>query len=55
VLEGAGRRCIVARDARLRCAPLLRDLLEHFRHLAIVRATGDRSVLAGLPDAESRS
>jgi DNA polymerase-3 subunit gamma/tau len=35
-------------DARRFC----RDLLEHFRHLAIVRATGDRSVLAGLPDAE---
>jgi DNA polymerase-3 subunit gamma/tau len=35
-------------DARRFC----RDLLEHFRHLAVVRATGDRTVLAGLPDAE---
>src|SRR5262245_13225493 len=35
-------------DARRFC----RDLLEHFRHLAIVRATGDRTVLAGLPDSE---
>ncbi len=35
-------------DARRFC----RDLLEHFRHLAVVRATGDRSVLAGLPEAE---
>src|SRR5262249_19506356 len=35
-------------DARRFC----RDLLEHFRHLAILRATGDRSMLGGLPDAE---
>ena len=35
-------------DARRFC----RDLLEHFRHLAIVRATGDRTILAGLPEAE---
>jgi DNA polymerase-3 subunit gamma/tau len=35
-------------DARRFC----RDLLEHVRHLAVVQATGDRTLLAGLPDAE---
>src|SRR5690242_17592350 len=35
-------------DARRFC----RDLLEHFRHLAVLGATGDRGLLAGLPDAE---
>jgi len=29
-----------------------RDLLEHFRHLAVLAATGDRGLLAELPDAE---
>jgi len=29
-----------------------RDLLEHFRDLAVLRATGDRSLLAELPEAE---
>jgi DNA polymerase III subunit gamma/tau len=29
-----------------------RDLLEHFRHLALLAATGDRTLLADLPDAE---
>ena len=29
-----------------------RDLLEHFRNLAVLRATGDRSLLADLPEAE---
>src|SRR5262249_48018115 len=29
-----------------------RDLLEHFRHLAVLRATGERKLLADLPDAE---
>ncbi len=29
-----------------------RDLLEHFRNLAVVRATGDRLLLAELPEAE---
>ena len=29
-----------------------RDLLEHFRNLAVLRATGDRSLLAELPEAE---
>ena len=29
-----------------------RDLLEHFRHLAVLRATGDRRLLAELPEAE---
>jgi DNA polymerase-3 subunit gamma/tau len=35
-------------DARRFC----RDLLEHFRHLAVLGATGDRGLLAGLPEAE---
>ena len=35
-------------DARRFC----RDLLEHFRHLAVVAVTGDHSLLAGLPEAE---
>jgi DNA polymerase-3 subunit gamma/tau len=30
----------------------LRDLLEHVRHLAVLAATGDRSLLAELPEAE---
>src|SRR5581483_5344968 len=30
-----------------------RDLLEHFRNLAVLRATGDRSLLADLPEAEA--
>jgi DNA polymerase-3 subunit gamma/tau len=29
-----------------------RDLLEHFRHLTVVRATGDRRLLDDLPEAE---
>src|SRR6185295_3478224 len=29
-----------------------RDLLEHFRNLAVVRTTGDRSLVADLPEAE---
>ena len=29
-----------------------RDLLEHFRHLAVLAATGDASLLAELPEAE---
>jgi DNA polymerase III subunit gamma/tau len=29
-----------------------RDLLEHVRHLAVLAATGDRNLLAELPDAE---
>jgi DNA polymerase-3 subunit gamma/tau len=29
-----------------------RDLLEHFRNLAVLRATGDRRLLADLPDSE---
>jgi len=29
-----------------------RDLLEHFRHLAILAATGDRALVTGLPDAD---
>src|SRR5581483_9108184 len=29
-----------------------RDLLEHFRHLAVLRATGDRRLVADLPEAE---
>jgi DNA polymerase III subunit gamma/tau len=29
-----------------------RDLLEHFRHLAVLAATGDRSLVAELPEAE---
>jgi DNA polymerase-3 subunit gamma/tau len=35
-------------DARRFC----RDLLEHVRHLAVLAATGDRTLLAGLPEAE---
>jgi DNA polymerase III subunit gamma/tau len=38
-------------DARRFC----RDLLEHFRHLAILAATNDRALLGGLPDAEVES
>src|SRR5881409_2235713 len=30
-----------------------RDLLEHFRNLAVLRTTGDRTLLADLPDAEA--
>jgi DNA polymerase-3 subunit gamma/tau len=56
ILDGDPGRCLRdlrtlhahGYDARRFC----RDLLEHFRHLAVVRATGDRSLLAGLPDAE---
>src|SRR5262249_49986594 len=29
-----------------------RDLLEHVRHLAVLRATGDRRLIAELPEAE---
>src|SRR3989454_11575044 len=29
-----------------------RDLLEHFRHLAVLAATGDRALVAELPEAE---
>ena len=29
-----------------------RDLLEHFRHLAVLGATGERALLADLPEAE---
>ena len=35
-------------DARRFC----RDLLEHFRNLAVLRATGDRTLVADLPEAE---
>jgi DNA polymerase-3 subunit gamma/tau len=35
-------------DARRFC----RDLLEHFRHLVVLRTTNDRSLVTGLPDAE---
>src|SRR5262249_16708316 len=30
-----------------------RDLLDHFRHLAVLRTTGDRTLLADLPEAEA--
>jgi DNA polymerase III gamma/tau subunit len=30
-----------------------RDLLEHFRNLAVLRATGERALLADLPEAEA--
>jgi DNA polymerase-3 subunit gamma/tau len=56
VLQGDATRCVRALrslhahgyDARRFC----RDLLEHFRHLAVLGATGDRTLLAGLPEAE---
>ena len=32
-----------------------RDLLEHFRHLAVLGATGDRSLVAELPEAEAEA
>ncbi len=32
-----------------------RDLLEHFRHLAVLRTTGDRTLLADLPEAEGEA
>jgi DNA polymerase-3 subunit gamma/tau len=55
-LDGDAARCVRALrslyahgyDARRFC----RDLLEHFRHLAVLGATGDRGLLAGLPEAE---
>ncbi|HXJ35742.1 MAG TPA: DNA polymerase III subunit gamma/tau [Candidatus Eisenbacteria bacterium] len=56
ILAGDPGRCLASLrtlyahgyDARRFC----RDLLEHFRHLAILAATGDRSLIAGLPDTE---
>jgi DNA polymerase-3 subunit gamma/tau len=56
ILDGDAARCLRALrslyghgyDARRFC----RDLLEQFRHLAVIGATGDRAALAGLPDAE---
>jgi DNA polymerase-3 subunit gamma/tau len=55
-LDGDAARCVRALrslyahgyDARRFC----RDLLEHFRHLAVLGVTGDRTLLAGLPEAE---
>ncbi len=55
-LDGDAARCMRAirslyahgYDARRFC----RDLLEHFRHLAVLGATRDRALLAGLPEAE---
>jgi DNA polymerase-3 subunit gamma/tau len=32
-----------------------RDLLEHFRNLAVLRATGERALLAELPEAEAEA
>ena len=32
-----------------------RDLLEHFRNLAVLRATGERALLAELPDVEAEA
>jgi DNA polymerase-3 subunit gamma/tau len=32
-----------------------RDLLEHFRNLAVLRATGERALLADLPEAEAEA
>jgi DNA polymerase III subunit gamma/tau len=56
ILDGDAARCLRALrslhahgyDARRFC----RDLLEQFRHLAVIGATGDPSTLAGLPEAE---
>jgi DNA polymerase-3 subunit gamma/tau len=56
VVAGDARRCL--RELRALYAHgydprrFCRDLLEHFRHLAVLRTTGDRSLLAGLPEAE---
>ena len=56
ILAGDGRQCLVGLgqlyehgyDAQRFC----RDLLQHFRDLAVLRATGDRSLLGHLGDAE---
>jgi DNA polymerase-3 subunit gamma/tau len=56
ILDGDAARCLRALrslythgyDPRRFC----RDLLEQFRHLAVLGVTGDRTALGGLPDAE---
>ena len=56
VLAGDAARCVReltalyehGYDAQRFC----RDLLEHFRHLAVLAATGERALLAALPEAE---
>src|SRR5262245_57800044 len=56
VLAGDARRCLHSLatlhehgyDAQRFC----RDLLEHVRHLAVLAATGDSTLLADLPEAE---
>jgi DNA polymerase-3 subunit gamma/tau len=47
-LERLGQLYARGYDAQRFC----RDLLEHFRHLAVLRATGERTLLAELPEAE---
>jgi DNA polymerase-3 subunit gamma/tau len=48
-LECLGRLYAHGYDAQRFC----RDLLEHFRHLAVLRVTGDRTLVAELPEAEA--
>jgi len=56
MLDGDAARCLRSLrslhvhgyDARRFC----RDLLEHVRHLAVIRTTGDRTLVDGLPEAE---
>jgi DNA polymerase-3 subunit gamma/tau len=47
-LESLGQLYAHGYDAQRFC----RDLLEHFRHLAVLRTTGDRTLLSALPEAE---
>ncbi|HLK10366.1 MAG TPA: DNA polymerase III subunit gamma/tau [Candidatus Binatia bacterium] len=48
-LESLGQLYAYGYDAQRFC----RDLLEHFRHLAVLRTTGDRTLVGDLPDAEA--
>src|SRR6058998_2189434 len=55
VLGAADRRLVVAvADAVLAGDPgaCVRHLVEHFRHLAVLAATGERALVAELPEAE---
>lgn len=47
-LHALGRLYLAGYDAQRFC----RDLLEHFRHLAVLAVTGDVTLLEGLPDGE---
>src|SRR5438034_728660 len=43
---------VVSRCQRYDLRRFCRDLLEHFRHLAVLAATGERALMAELPEAE---